>query len=111
MCLTRVLCVALAVAVVAYSFKSRLIWFLGTIGCFVGFLIPESNIGCTLYSDPVAAYLAGLSERANHVLFWGIAGAFAGICAGAAIAMWRRAHPPSKTDEPRNSSTPDPHKT
>ena len=99
-CLDRLAWVFVTVAILAFVTRSRLIFFLGIAGSLLGFLIPEMR-AYENYRTVEAARMGGLRDTANHVVSFGIVGAFCGCLLGLII----RAIYHQRMDRQKNQST------
>ncbi|MCH7726865.1 MAG: hypothetical protein IH991_10340, partial [Planctomycetes bacterium] len=71
----RLLPLIAAVAIASYAAKNRVMFFAGTLGCFLGVIVPqpirEGNWGGSMEY----AYMASVTVTPDHLLAWGIPGA------------------------------------
>jgi hypothetical protein len=86
-CMVHILGIILVVAVVAFFVKSRLLFLVGTMGSFLGIIIPERKIYIS-FSNGEAAFMWVIDYAASHVLTWGIVGAILGMAIGYALTRW-----------------------
>lgn len=92
MCGVRILAIIAVVAIVSCAARSWMAFVAGTVGSTLGFVVPEPAIYAQYHSFE-GAYLGGLADTANHVLFYGIIGASL-ACAGAICGQqWWRERP------------------
>ncbi|GEM_PF-1804035 len=86
-CGIAVLGLILVVAVVSFAVQSRTMFILGSIGSFLGCVIPEPSI----HIDGTAegCFIAGLEFTAAHVLQYGAIGAFTS-CVAVAVFQCRK---------------------
>ena len=84
-CGVRLLTVLAFVTIASYAARSRLMFLVGTLGCFVCLIIPEPNIRPT-YASHYDACLGNITATADHMVTWGVAGAVIG-CAMVLLTM------------------------
>ena len=85
----RVLVIIALAAIGSYAAKSRIAFLLGFAGAFLGLVIPEPVVHAQ-YRDAEAAHMAGLTDAADHVGFYGIIGATVGWGSGVYLEWLRR---------------------
>jgi hypothetical protein len=76
-------------AIASFAAKSRLAFLLGSAGALLGLIVPEPVVYAQ-YRSAEAAYMASLTDRAEHLVFWGIAGALGAW--GLAVYVTRKPH-------------------
>jgi len=69
MCAFRVLGIILVVAVAAFALKSRAVFVAGSLGSFLGYVIPEPSI--CIDGTAEGCFMGRLDWSASHVLSWG----------------------------------------
>ena len=79
MCGVRILILILFVSFASYYSKSRLMFALGTIGCFLGHVVPMSQRTSMTFES-------SLYWTSSHILAWGLVGGFLGCCISWAIS-------------------------
>lgn len=77
----------LVVAIVSFAVKSRTMFILGSLGSFLGYVVPEPSI----HIDGTAegCFLAGLEFTAAHVFQYGTIGVFT-VCLAVAVFRHKR---------------------
>lgn len=89
MCAIRVLGIILVVAVAAFALKSRAVFVAGSLGSFLGYVIPEPSI--CIDGTAEGCFMGRLDWSASHVLSWGICGAVVAVGVVLAFQTLQRA--------------------
>jgi hypothetical protein len=76
-----VLFIVALVAIASYAARSRLAFFIGSVGAFLGFIVPEPVV-YKQYRSAGDAFMGTLMHTANHLVLWGIAGSSVGWAIG-----------------------------
>lgn len=84
----RLLLIVAAVALLSYVMKSRLMFFAGLGGCFLGYVMPYSTI-IRVSGTWSGIVFTHVQHRTTHLLNWGLFGAMAACGIIAAIQLSR----------------------
>lgn len=92
----------ISVTAIAYFARSRRLFLMGTLGTFLGYMVPR-RIVYTNYQSVEGAFMGAVNATVHHLVFWAIVGSVTGVCA-ALVFDWRK-----KSTQPVNpdSATPE----
>jgi hypothetical protein len=86
--LVWVLGLVVVAAVIAFVARRRSLFLGGTVGSFLGFVVPEPR-NESICSTVEAAFPVAINDYVSHIVTWGALGAITGLAFGALMARGR----------------------
>jgi hypothetical protein len=91
----------ISVAAIAYFARSRRLFLMGTLGTFLGYIVPQ-RIVYTNYRSVEGAFMGAVYAAANHLVFWAVVGAT--VCVTLVLDWRKKSTHSAASDSARSES-------